>query len=231
VPFGTGWNVSIFASGLPGRVAKVSPGSKPPPDAGELRTHANPNGKGSGKRPWRLGEEGILDGATQVPSINCDERPSGEPVTLAVVHAISLPPGEFGGEAIEKFFTNALDYDSHPYFEGLRGLRVSAHFLVRRDGTVVQFVPCEKRAWHAGVSCHAGRTRCNDFSVGIELEGTGEVAYTDFQYEALLALVGVLRRRYPIEDVVGHSDISPGRKTDPGTSFDWMRLRAALQRI
>ena len=209
----------------------MSPGPKQPPETGELRAGAHPSGEGSGKQPWRLREDGILDGATQVPSINHDERPSGEPVTLAVVHAISLPPGEFGGDAIEKFFTNALDYDSHPYFEGLRGLRVSAHFLIKRDGTVVQFVPCEKRAWHAGVSCHAGRTRCNDFSVGIELEGPDEVAYTDFQYEALFALIGVLRRHYPIEDVVGHSDISSGRKTDPGPSFDWMRLRAALRRI
>lgn len=231
MPFGTAWNVSTSASGLIGALDKVSPGPKPPPDAGELCAHAHPNGQGSSKQPWRLREDGILDGATQVPSINYDERPSGEPVTLAVVHAISLPPGEFGGDAIEKFFTNALDYDAHPYFDCLRGLRVSAHFLIKHDGTVVQFVPCEKRAWHAGVSCHAGRTRCNDFSVGIELEGTGEVAYTDFQYEALFALIGVLRRRYPIEDVVGHSDISPGRKTDPGPSFDWMRLRDALQRI
>ncbi len=209
----------------------MSHGSEPPPSTGKLRARTHSGGQGSCSGPWQLRESGILEGVEQVPSTNHDERPPGEVVTLAVIHAISLPPGEFGSDAIERFFTNTLDYDSHPYFEDLRGLRVSAHFLVRRDGTVVQFVPCEKRAWHAGVSCHAGRTRCNDFSVGIELEGTGELAYTDSQYEALLALIGVLRRRYPIADVVGHSDIAPGRKTDPGPSFDWMRLRAALPRI
>ena len=199
------------------------------PASGELSGQVPSRGEDLDKRPISLGQDGILGGATQAPSPNCDERPPGEAVTLAVVHAVSLPPGEFGGDAIEKFFTDALDFGSHPYFEGLRDLRVSAHFLVRRDGTLIQFVSCDKRAWHAGVSCHAGRTRCNDFSIGIELEGTGEVAYTDLQYEALACVIGALRRRYPITDVVGHSDIAPGRKTDPGASFDWARLRAALQ--
>jgi len=186
---------------------------------------------GIGGRPrgeWVLDQNGLLVGATHVLSPNFDDRPPGEAVTLVVIHSISLPPGEFGGDAIEKFFTNALDWGAHPYFEGLRGLRVSAHFLVRRDGAVVQFVPCEKRAWHAGQSSHGGRTRCNDYSVGIELEGAEEIEYTDSQYEALVSLIREIRRRYPIAEVVGHSDVSPGRKTDPGRSFDWIRLRSAL---
>jgi len=178
----------------------------------------------------KLDREGVLEGAIQVASANCDERPDGETVTLVVIHAISLPPGEFGGDAIERLFTNTLDCAAHPYFEALRDLRVSAHFLIRRAGEIVQFVPCGKRAWHAGASCYAGRERCNDFSVGIELEGTGDIAYTDPQYEALTALGGELYARYPITDVVAHSNIAPGRKTDPGPSFDWKRLRAALPR-
>jgi AmpD protein len=177
-----------------------------------------------------LDPEGILKGAIQVASVNCDDRPEGAVVSLVVIHAISLPPGEFGGKAIEMLFTNTLDYTAHPYFETLRGLRVSAHFLIRRAGDIVQFVPCGKRAWHAGPSCYAGRERCNDYSVGIELEGTEDAAYTNPQYESLIALVGVLLARYPITDIVAHSDIAPGRKTDPGPTFDWERLRAALRR-
>jgi len=176
-----------------------------------------------------LDQEGVLGWAIQVPSANCDERPDGEAISLVVIHAISLPPGEFGGDAIERLFTNTLDCAAHPYFETLHGLRVSAHFLVRRGGDVVQFVPCGKRAWHAGASRYAGRERCNDFSVGIELEGTGDIAYTNAQYEALAVLVGALAARYPIADVVAHSDIAPGRKTDPGPAFDWERLRAVLR--
>lgn len=178
----------------------------------------------------KLNCEGVLDGAIQVASANCDERPDGVAVSLVVIHSISLPPGEFGGDAIEKFFTNTLDCAAHPYFQTLRGLRVSAHFLIRRAGDIVQFVPCGKRAWHAGASRYAGRERCNDFSLGIELEGTEDVAYTNPQYEALTVLVGALLGRYPITDVVAHSDIAPGRKTDPGPSFEWERLRAALRR-
>ena len=176
----------------------------------------------------RLDSEGLLEGANLILSSNCDERPEGETVTLLVIHAISLPPGEFGGEAVIRLFTNSLDCAAHPYFETLRGLRVSAHFLIRRDGEIVQFVPCGKRAWHAGQSCHAGREHCNDFSVGIELEGAEDVAFAERQYEALTGLGGALLARYPITDVVGHSDIAPGRKTDPGSAFDWVRLRAAL---
>ena len=178
----------------------------------------------------KLNREGVLEGAIQVASANCDERPDGETVTLVVVHAISLPPGEFGGDAIERLFTNTLDCAAHLYFEALRDLRVSAHFLIRRAGEIVQFVPCGKRAWHAGAACYGGRERCNDFSVGIELEGTGDIAYTDPQYEVLTALGGELYARYPITDMVAHSDIAPGRKTDPGPSFDWKRLRAELPR-
>jgi len=177
---------------------------------------------------WTLGPEGTLASAIQIASPNCDERPAGELITLVVVHAISLPPGEFGGGAIEDLFTNALDCDAHPYFDGLRGIRVSAHFLIRRGGSIVQFVPCDKRAWHAGASRYAGRDRCNDFSIGIELEGTDDTAYTDSQYEALAALIRALSARYPIADIVGHSDISPGRKTDPGPAFNWSRLRESL---
>jgi AmpD protein len=182
----------------------------------------------AGGRKLKFDPEGVLEGAIQVASSNCDERPDGEAITLVVIHAISLPPGKFGGDAVQRLFTNTLDCNDHPYFEALRGLRVSAHFLIRRDGGVVQFVPCGKRAWHAGASCYAGRERCNDFSVGIELEGTEDTACTDPQYEALTALVDALYARYPIADVVGHSDIAPGRKTDPGPSFDWGRLRRGV---
>ena len=183
-----------------------------------------------GRPAVKLDGEGILDDSVQTASANCDERPSGERVSLVVLHAISLPSGEFGSDAIQRLFTNTLDYTLHPYFESLRGLRVSAHFLIRRAGDIVQFVPCSKRAWHAGASSFAGRENCNDFSVGIELEGTEDIAYTNPQYEAIRALVSALCARYPITDVVAHSDIAPGRKTDPGPSFDWERLRSALPR-
>ena len=146
-----------------------------------------------------------------------------------MLHSISLPPGEYGGDAVERLFANRLDPSAHPYYEALRGLRVSAHFFVRRDGRVLQFVDCGQRAWHAGVSSWRGRERCNDFSVGIELEGTDDLPYTTPQY-AMLAQVGrALRARYPIRDMVGHSDVSPGRKTDPGDTFAWARLGRLLR--
>lgn len=145
-----------------------------------------------------------------------------------VVHCISLPPGEFAGDAIERLFTNALDYVVHPYFETLRGLKVSAHFLVRRDGSLIQFVPCDRRAWHAGLSTWAGRANCNDRSIGIEMEGTDSAPFAESQYLTLVALARALRLRYPVTDIVAHSDVSPGRKTDPGIHFDWARLRAGL---
>jgi AmpD protein len=176
----------------------------------------------------RLDSEGMLSGATQIPSPNWDERPQGADIALLVVHNISLPPGEFGGEGIVRLFTNSLDFSTHPYFETLRDLKVSAHFLLRRDGEVIQFVPCAGRAWHAGASIWRGRERCNDFSVGVELEGVDDQAYTEAQYASLSRLFLALRARYPIVDVVGHADIAPGRKTDPGPAFDWARFRETL---
>lgn len=171
--------------------------------------------------------EGWLEGALQVPSANCDARPLGTCVSLLVIHAISLPPGEFGGCAVTALFTNAIDAGRHPYYESIAALRVSAHLLVRRDGGIVQYVPFAKRAWHAGVSCWKGRERCNDFSIGIELEGSDQLHFSGAQYISLGRLVNVLRQEHPIQDVVGHSDIAPGRKTDPGPFFDWMSLACA----
>lgn len=174
----------------------------------------------------RMGAEGWLDGACRIVSANSDQRPAGEAVSLIVVHAISLPPGEFGGDGIVRLFTNRLDPAAHPYFAQIASLRVSAHLLIRRDGELIQFVACGQRAWHAGLSSWNGRARCNDFSLGIELEGCDGLPFTDAQYRRLLDVVDVLRAHYPIEAVVGHSDVSPGRKTDPGPCFDWRRLAA-----
>jgi len=168
---------------------------------------------------------GLLTFARHVPSPNCDERPAGVVADLIIIHGISLPPGEFGGPWIDHLFTNTLPPAGHPYFEQIRDLRVSSHLLVRRDGEVVQYVPFHRRAWHAGTSSWQGRDRCNDFSVGIELEGTDDAPYGAAQYAMLARLVKALRRRYPIADVVAHSDVAPGRKTDPGPAFDWARLR------
>lgn len=158
-------------------------------------------------------------------SPNVDQRPAASAISLLVIHNISLPPGEFGGPHIEALFTNRLDPADHPYFEGLRGLRVCAHFLLTRTGEIVQFASTEARAWHAGVSVFAGRERCNDFSIGIELEGTDSEPYTEPQYQALASLTAVLRARYPLRAVCGHEHIAPGRKTDPGPAFDWSRYR------
>ena len=160
-------------------------------------------------------------------SPNCDARPEGETVSLLVIHNISLPPGQFGGPGVEQLFGNRLDPLEHPYYAGLHGLRVSAHFFIRRDGALIQLVPCGLRAWHAGVSSWRGRERCNDFSIGVELEGSDEIPFTDAQYATLDRLVTALRAAYPSMDVAGHSDIAPGRKTDPGPHFDWGRLRGA----
>jgi AmpD protein len=159
-----------------------------------------------------------------VDSPNQDERPPGTEVTLAVIHSISLPPGEFGGDAIERLFTNRLDSAAHPYFGQIAGLRVSAHFLIRRDGELVQFVPIERRAWHAGASRWRGRSRCNDFSVGIELEGADHAPFEPAQYAVL---VGVLRK-LSLREIAAHSDVAPGRKSDPGVHFDWARVLSAL---
>ncbi len=165
--------------------------------------------------------QGWLSGVRRVASPNHDARPPLTRIDLLVIHNISLPPNQYGGDAISRFFTNTLDHSAHPYYEQLRGVRVSSHFLVRRDGQILQFVPCNKRAWHAGVSVWRGRSRCNDFSIGIELEGSDFEPYTEQQYRALVRMVRRLRRIYPIVDIVGHSDIAPGRKTDPGPFFKW----------
>ncbi len=178
----------------------------------------------------RLAADGRLPGATFIASPNQDDRPTDEPVCLLVVHAISLPPGEFGGDGVERLFTNRLDPTGHPYYEGIHALRVSAHFFIRRDGRVMQFVTTDRRAWHAGVSHWRGRERCNDFSLGVELEGCDDQPFADIQYVRLARLIRVLRHRYVIEDIVGHADIAPGRKTDPGPCFDWVRLRQLLRR-
>ena len=174
----------------------------------------------------RITADGIVSEARQIPSPNCDDRPPGELVTLIVLHNISLPPGEFGGDAVIRLFTNVLDHSEQPDFAILKGLEVSAHFLVRRDGELIQFVPCAKRAWHAGRSQWRGRDRCNDFSIGIELEGADEVPFTDRQYEVLASLTRALWHSYPVREAVGHSDIAPERKTDPGAAFDWQRFRS-----
>jgi AmpD protein len=177
-----------------------------------------------------LSADGWLSGAQRIPSPNQDDRPPGESVRLVVVHAISLPPGEFGGDGVERLFTNRLDPASHPYYRDIHALKVSAHFFIRRDGRVVQFVATARRAWHAGLSSWRDRERCNDFSLGIELEGCDDLPFAGIQYIRLARLIRVLRRRFNIEDVVGHSDIAPDRKTDPGPCFDWLRLRKLLRR-
>ena len=168
--------------------------------------------------------------ARQILSPNHDERPPGTEITLVVLHSISLPRGTYRGDAIERLFCNTLDPASHPLFAELAGLRVSAHFLVRRDGGLVQFVPLEKRAWHAGVSSWRGRERCNDFSIGIELEGTDDSAFTGEQYARLAGVTKSLLEQFPIRDIAAHSDVAPGRKTDPGAGFRWDRLLRSLSR-
>ena len=166
-----------------------------------------------------------------VHSPNCDDRPAGVEVSLLIIHSISLPPGQYGGEAIERLFTNCLDPQAHPYFREICALKVSSHFLIRRDGEVVQFVPVERRAWHAGASSWRGRGRCNDFSVGIELEGSDDDVFTPEQYDALASLARQLRTKLPLRDIAAHSDVAPGRKTDPGPHFDWPRLLGSLARL
>lgn len=176
---------------------------------------------------------GLIDIARQVPSPNFDERPDNCEPELIVIHNISLPPGKFGGSAIDAFFTNNLNAAAHPYFAEISDMRVSTHVLIERDGRIVQYVPFTKRAWHAGASCYNDRTACNDFSIGIELEGTDDLPYTDSQYQQLVALIDALLIAYPglsADRMVGHSDIAPGRKTDPGESFDWQRLKSSINR-
>ena len=174
---------------------------------------------------------GWLQTARRCISPNQDERPVDAKLDLLVIHNISLPPGQYGGAWIEDLFLNRLDTAAHPYFAGIAGLRVSAHLLIRRDGELVQFVPFHRRAWHAGVSSYQGRTACNDYAIGIELEGSDDEPFADVQYRRLAAVTQTLVQAYPDitpERIVGHSDIAPGRKTDPGPFFDWARYRTDL---
>ena len=181
---------------------------------------------GSDSSRWLSG--GWLEGARRCASPHRNERPPGVQVELALLHSISLPPGDYGGDAIERLFMNRLDFDAHPYFQTLRGLEVSAHFLIRRNGELVQFVGCDERAWHAGRSHWRGRDHCNDFSVGIELEGLEGLAFDAPQYVSLTGLLVALATRYPLLGVAGHEHVAPGRKQDPGAGFDWPALVAAL---
>ena len=175
---------------------------------------------------FEVDAHGWLPAARRLPSPNCEARPAGTVPTLVVVHNISLPPDTFGGPEIADLFLDRLDCDAHPYFDQhLRGVRVSAHFVIHRDGALEQFVSCDERAWHAGLSNFFGRERCNDFSIGIELEGSDTTAFESAQYATLAALVKALAACYPIEALAGHSDIAPGRKTDPGPHFEWTRLQ------
>jgi len=176
-------------------------------------------------------KSGLLRGVRQITSPNCDSRPPGVEADLIVVHGISLPPGAFGGPWIDRLFTNALPADAHPYFAEVAGLRVSAHLSIRRDGTITQYVKFTERAWHAGPSSYNGREACNDFSIGVELEGTDTLAYDALQYQALADAMAALCAAYPRLSparLVGHSDIAPGRKTDPGPAFDWPYARRLI---
>ena len=176
-------------------------------------------------------EDGLLTEARQCPSPNCDERPAECPIDLLVIHNISLPPGQFGGPGIDDLFLNRLNPEAHPYFRDIYNRRVSSHLLIRRDGELIQYVPLHLRAWHAGRSSYQGRDRCNDFSIGIELEGVDDIAYSDAQYQALVDTTQAIMAGYPEITpgrITGHSDIAPGRKTDPGPVFDWQRY---LQQI
>ncbi|MCW8125257.1 1,6-anhydro-N-acetylmuramyl-L-alanine amidase AmpD [Microbulbifer halophilus] len=179
-------------------------------------------------------ESGWLSGARRLPSPHCNSRPEGCPVDLLVIHCISLPPGEYGGSHIDDFFLGQLDIDAHPYFAEIAALRVSAHFLIDRNGRVTQYVPLDRRAWHAGKSEFCGRGNCNDFSIGIELEGLDTDSYTDAQYRALAEVTAAIRAEYPQisrDRITGHSDIAPGRKLDPGPDFDWQRYLALLDEV
>ena len=175
-----------------------------------------------------LWEQGWYRFARRVPSPNQGPRPAGALIDLVIVHSISLPPGVYGGPEVEALFTNTLDWDAHPYFQQIRGLQVSAHFFIRRGGELVQFVSCDERAWHAGVSRYRGRDQCNDDSIGIELEGLEGLRFEPAQYETLTSLCAALGAHYPVAHVAGHEHVAPGRKQDPGPGFDWARLRAQL---
>ena len=174
---------------------------------------------------------GLLKNAEYIPSPNCDERPEETPANLLIIHNISLPPNEFGGPYISQLFTNTLDEGAHPFFAEISHLRVSSHLLIRRDGSIIQYVPFHKRAWHAGVSCYEGQETCNSFSIGIELEGADDIPYETAQYEQLTEVTNTLLSNYPemsSERITGHSDVAPGRKTDPGPAFDWKKYKQLL---
>ena len=175
-----------------------------------------------------LWQDGWYRHARVLASPNCNPRPEGAPVDLVVIHSISLPPGEFGNGNVQKLFTNQLDWDAHPYFQGLRGLKVSSHFFISRNGALWQFVSCGDRAWHAGESAYRGRSQCNDDSIGIELEGLEGNTFESPQYETLSSLCAALVQSYPISHVAGHEHIAPGRKNDPGQGFDWVLLQNSL---
>lgn len=185
-----------------------------------------PTGGHTGAAAW---QGGWLSTARHCPSPNFGPRPAGAHIDLVVIHSISLPPGQYGGPEVEQLFTNRLDWDAHPYFRQIRGLEVSSHFFIRRDGELLQFVDADARAWHAGASCWRGRSNCNDDSIGIELEGLEGQTFEDAQYTTLSTLCEALAHRYPIAHVAGHEHIAPGRKQDPGPGFDWARLQQSLQ--
>lgn len=175
--------------------------------------------------------EGLLDPVIYCASPYCDERPQANNIDLIVIHGISLPPGQFGNQAIEAFFCGKLDFSQHAYYPSIAHLKVSAHLLIKRDGTIIQFVPFLKRAWHAGESSFQGKKSCNDFSIGIELEGTDEIPYEQNQYQKLLTIIPLLKKHYPAisrERIVGHQDIAPNRKRDPGPFFDWTSLQGII---
>jgi AmpD protein len=175
-----------------------------------------------------IDDQGVALEARFIASPNCDDRPPGMPISLIVIHNISLPPSQFGGEGVIELFTNRLDPSVHPYYREIHQRRVSSHFFIRRNGELIQFVPCDKRAWHAGVSQWQGRENCNDFSIGIELEGSDDTPFEPEQYVVLKGLVAALKQICPITGITGHSDIAPGRKTDPGPFFEWERINAEI---
>ncbi|MDP2961893.1 MAG: 1,6-anhydro-N-acetylmuramyl-L-alanine amidase AmpD [Sulfurimicrobium sp.] len=177
-----------------------------------------------------IDQSGFLKGVRFIPSPNFDERPPEEPINLLVIHNISLPPREYGGDGVIEFFTNRLDPNAHDYYRAIADLKVSSHFLIRRDGEIIQFVNCNLRAWHAGISRWKERERCNDFSIGIELEGSDFEPYEDIQYEKLAELTQALQKAYPIKDITGHHNIAPDRKTDPGPYFAWDKYLASVSR-
>lgn len=171
---------------------------------------------------------GLAENVSCILSQNHDARPDGTSISLIVIHNISLPPGQYGGDGVIALFTNTLDQNAHPYYAKIHQLKVSSHFFIRRDGGLIQFVACGQRAWHAGESSWQGRERCNDFSIGIELEGCDDEPFEAAQYAILNELIDALKKAYPITDIVGHSDIAPGRKTDPGPCFDWSKVTAGV---